>query len=69
LGKVKYIKEKTKKTSISLAPYYQDIINREMATGKYTSITQLISFALLQLEKDSLLIDRVKKRAEKLKKN
>jgi len=69
LGKVKYIKEKTKKTSISLAPYYQDIINREMATGKYTSITQLISFALLQLEKDSLLIDRVKKRAEKLRKN
>ncbi len=69
MGKVKYIKEKTKKTSISLAPYYQDIINREMATGKYTSITQLISFALLQLEKDSLLIDRVKKRAEKLKKN
>ena len=69
MGKIKYIKEKTKKTSISLAPYYQDIINREMATGKYTSITQLISFALLQLEKDSLLIDRVKKRAEKLKKN
>lgn len=67
LTKVKYSKGKTKKTSISLSPYYQDIIKREMETGKYNSITQLISFALLQLEKDSLLINKVKARAKKRK--
>jgi Arc/MetJ-type ribon-helix-helix transcriptional regulator len=59
--KVKYNKEKTKKTSVSLSPYYQEIIRKEMATGKFSSISQLISFALLQLERDSLLIDKAKK--------
>jgi len=69
LGKVKYTKGKAKKTSISLSPYYQEIIKREMETGKYNSIAQLICYALLQVEKDSLIIERVKKRADKLKKN
>jgi Arc/MetJ-type ribon-helix-helix transcriptional regulator len=64
MTKVKYLAGKTKKTSVSLSPYYQEIINREMQTGKYNSITQLVSYGLLLVEKESLLLKKAKKKSK-----
>jgi len=60
MGKVKYIEGKLKKTSITLSPYYQEIIQREMLTGKFNSVSQLVSHALLLVEKESLLLKKAK---------
>ena len=60
MGKVKYTEGKLKKTSITLSPYYQEIIQREMLTGKFNSVSQLVSHALLLLEKESLLLKKAK---------
>lgn len=59
---------KNKKTSITLSPYHQKIIEREMKTGKFSSISRLLSYGLLLVEKESLLLDKAKKKLEKKKK-
>ncbi len=42
----------TKKTSISLNYYYIDIIKKELETGRYISMNQVVMAGLRLLEKD-----------------
>ncbi|HFS68007.1 MAG TPA: hypothetical protein ENK67_07335 [Flavobacteriia bacterium] len=65
MPKIKYTKNKSKKTSVSLSPYYQEIVEREMQTGKFNSITQLVSYGLLLVEKESLLLKKAKTKLKK----
>ncbi len=52
----------TKKTSISLPLYHVGIIQKEMASGKYRSVSHLICDALILLEKESYNLEKAKKR-------
>lgn len=52
--KKKSVSTKTKKTSISIGVYYQDIIDREVKSGKYGSVSEVIRAGLRLLEKEEL---------------
>ena len=56
--------QKHKKSSITISPYFQKIIEREMKTGKFPSISRLLCYGLLLVEKESLLLDKAKKKLQ-----
>ena len=51
--KNKLVTEKTRKTSVSIGKYYQDIIDREILTGRYSSVSQVFMAGLRLLETES----------------
>ncbi|WNJ17416.1 type II toxin-antitoxin system ParD family antitoxin [Pontibacter sp. G13] len=53
-----YIEEKqeimAKNTSISLGTHFEEFINREVASGRYSSVSEVIRAALRLLEREEL---------------
>ena len=41
-----------KNTSISLGAYFEDFINKEVQSGRYNSVSEVIRYALRLLEKE-----------------
>jgi antitoxin ParD1/3/4 len=53
-----------KNTSISLGPYFENYINSEVATGKYSSVSEVIRTALRLLEKEDNKLNELRKALE-----
>jgi len=45
--------DKTKKTSVSIGKYYQNIINQEISSGRYRSVSEVMRAGLLLLENNN----------------
>jgi len=56
-----------KKTSITITEYYQEIIKREMKSGKYGSASEVIRAGLRLLEKEGLKADKTRNNKETVK--
>lgn len=50
-----------KNTSISLGPYFEDFINKEVSSGKYASASEVIRAALRLLENEESKIEELRK--------
>jgi len=51
--KNKFVSTKAKKTSISIGKYYQNIINQEILSGKYSSVSEVVRAGLRLIEKEN----------------
>ncbi len=52
------------KTSITLDKYYEDFINREISSGRYTSVEEIIRSALRLLENREQKIENLRNALE-----
>jgi len=50
-----------KKTSISISNYYEEIIKREILSGKYSSASQVVRAGLRLLEKEEFKTNKIRK--------
>ena len=53
---------RTKKTSISIGNYYEEVIKREILSGRYNSASEVVRAGLRLLEKEELKTEKVRKK-------
>ena len=63
----KKLTPKKKNTSISIGKYYEEIIKREISSGRYSSASEVIRASLWLLEKEELKADKTRNNEKKVK--
>ncbi len=66
--KKKRVREVKKKTSVNLSLYYRAFIKEQIATGRFSSASDVMVFGLRLLEQEDILLEKKKKRKAVLKK-
>ncbi len=66
--KKKRVREVKKKTSVTLSLYYRTFIKEQIATGRFSSASDVMVFGLRLLEQEDILLEKKKKRKAVLKK-
>ncbi len=66
--KKKRVKEVKKKTSVNLSLYYRAFIKEQIATGRFSSASDVMVFGLRLLEQEDILLEKKKKRKAVLNK-
>ncbi len=66
--KKRVLREKKKKTSVTLSLYYRAFIKEQIATGRFSSASDVMVFGLRLLEQEDILLEKRKKRKAVLNK-